>query len=306
MSTQHFLTLDDFNPQTLLDLLKRGSELKAMLKAGEVYRPLVGKTLCMIFTKSSTRTRVSFETAMNQMGGAAINLTPEGSQIGRGENVADTARVLSSMVDAIMIRTERHSEVVALAQAATVPVINGLTDSFHPCQLLADLMTFTELRGKLDGARVAWVGDGNNVCNSFINAARIFGFTLHVATPAGYEPCAQTVHIDASFCQMSNDPVAAVVGADLVVTDTWASMGQESERAQRLQDFAGFCVDQALMRHASKEALFMHCLPAYRGFEVSEEVLEGPQSVVFQEAENRLHAQKALLEKLLVSCAASN
>ena len=299
-ATQHFLTLDDFTKQEIVDLLQRAIELKTALYAGESYRPLVGKTLSMIFAKSSTRTRVSFETAMNHMGGAAINLTTDGSQIGRGEPVVDTARVLSRMVDAIMIRTDDHNDAIEMADAATVPVINGLTDSFHPCQLLADLQTFIELRGNIEGARVAWIGDGNNVCHSFINAARILGFSLTVATPKGYEPSNKVVAIDSSYCQVGNDPQAAVERADLVVTDTWASMGQESEK-QRFADFSGFCVDTNLMQLANTDALFMHCLPAYRGFEVSEEVFEGSQSVVFQEAENRLHAQKALLDKLLVN-----
>jgi ornithine carbamoyltransferase len=299
-ATRHFLTLEDLSKQELLDLLDRAIELKSAHYAGETYRPLLGKTLSMIFAKSSTRTRVSFETAMNQMGGAAINLTADTSQIGRGEPLIDTARVLSRMVDAIMIRTEQHSDVVEIAQASTIPVINGLTDDFHPCQLLADLQTFIEARDTLNGAQVAWIGDGNNVCHSFINASRLLGFNLNIATPKGYEPSADVVTIDPSFCQLGNDPIAAAHKADLVVTDTWASMGQESERAQRLKDFEGFCVDSQLMQHANKDALFMHCLPAYRGFEVSEEVFEGPQSMVFQEAENRLHAQKALLEKLLV------
>ena len=298
---RHFLTLDDFTKQEILDLLEHAIELKTAHYKGESYRPLVGKTLSMIFAKSSTRTRVSFETAMNQMGGAAINLTADGSQIGRGEPVIDTARVLSGMVDAIMIRTDDHNDVVEMANAATIPVINGLTDNFHPCQLLADLQTFMELRGSIEGARVAWIGDGNNVCHSFINAARILGFSLTVATPKGYEPSNDVVAIDSSYCKVGNDPQAAVEHADLVVTDTWASMGQESEKQQRLDDFNGFCVDTTLMQLANNDALFMHCLPAYRGFEVSEEVFEGSHSVVFQEAENRLHAQKALLDKLLVN-----
>ncbi len=297
---RHFLTLNDFSAIELRALISRAIELKSRLKSGEDYRPLVGKTLCMIFTKSSTRTRVSFETGMNQMGGSAINLSSEASQIGRGEPIADTARVLSSMVDAIMIRTESHADVTEMAEVSTVPVINGLTDDYHPCQLLADVQTFVELRSGIEGAQVAWVGDGNNVCHSFINAARLFGFSLKVATPQGYEPNGKLVEVNESFCQLGNDPAWAVDKADLVVTDTWASMGQETEKEKRLAAFDGFCVDNSLMQKADKNALFMHCLPAYRGLEVSADVIDGPQSVVVQEAENRLHAQKALLDALLV------
>lgn len=299
MSVQHFLTLDDLPQATLQALLDRAIDLKAQTAKGAIYEPLKNKTLAMIFSKSSTRTRVSFEVGMRQFGGSCINLTPNDTQIGRGEPIEDTSRVISSMVDGVMIRTDTHSLVESFAQYSSVPVINGLTDDYHPCQLLADLQTWQELRGKFNGATVAWVGDGNNVCHSWMNAARLFDFTLNIATPDGFTPDAKVCARNASSINLSNDPKAATENADVVVTDTWASMGQENEKSERQQAFDGFCVDNALMALAADDALFMHCLPAYRGMEVSEEVIEGKQSVVFQEAENRLHAQKALLEFLL-------
>ena len=299
MTTQHFLSLNDFSANQLNALVARAGEIKTQFKQGELYQPLIGKTLAMIFAKSSTRTRVSFETGMNQLGGSAINLSLADTQLGRGEIIEDTARVLSSMVDAIMIRTDLHQTVETMAAYSNTPVINGLTDKFHPCQLLADVMTFIELRGTIKGATVAWIGDGNNVCHSFMNAARLFDFSLRIATPEAYAPAQDVVAINQSAIELCNDPQQAVNGADLVVTDTWASMGQEQEKQQRAKDFAGFCVDRDLMKLADKDALFMHCLPAYRGMEVTNEVIEGEQSVVFLEAENRLHAQKALLEQLI-------
>ncbi len=299
MSVQHFLTLDDLSPSILQDLIDRAIELKADLRAGKSHLPLKQKSLAMIFSKSSTRTRVSFEVGMRQLGGGSLYLSPSDTQIGRGEPIKDTARVVSSMVDGIMIRTSSHADVEELARHSSVPVINGLTDYFHPCQLLADVQTFQELRGKIQGATIAWVGDGNNVCNSFMNAARVFGFTLRVATPAAFAPEPELVEPNKNHVQIMTSPQEAVRNADAVVTDTWASMGQESERAEREAAFKGYCVDHALMQQANKDALFLHCLPAYRGFEVSEDVIDGPQSAVLQEAENRLHAQKALLEYLL-------
>ena len=236
---------------------------------------------------------------MRQLGGSSINLTPNDTQIGRGEPIEDTARVISSMVDGVMIRTDEHSKVTTFAEYSSVPVINGLTDDYHPCQLLADIQTFQELRGNIKGANIAWVGDGNNVCHSFMNAARLFDFNLSIATPEGFEPDASVTEQNKHSVTLSNDPKAAVENADIVVTDTWASMGQEGEKSSREQAFDSYCVDDALMTLAHKDALFMHCLPAYRGMEVSESVIEGAQSVVFEEAENRLHAQKALLEFLL-------
>ncbi|MCL4160173.1 UNVERIFIED_CONTAM: hypothetical protein GTU68_051260 [Idotea baltica] len=299
MSIQHFLTLDDLTQASLQNLIDRAVELKKLTQKGAIYEPLKNKTLAMIFTKSSTRTRVSFEVGMRQLGGGAINLTPSDSHIGRGEPLEDTARVISRMVDGVMIRTDRHSMVTTFAEFSKVPVINGLTDDFHPCQLLADLLTWQELRGSIKGAKVAWVGDGNNVCNSWMNAARIFDFTLDIATPKNYQPDVAICELNSKQITLGNDPKKSVKNADLVVTDTWASMGQESEKESREQSFKEFCVDDKLMSLANKDALFMHCLPAYRGREVSESVLEGQQSVVFAEAENRLHAQKALLEFLL-------
>jgi len=296
---QHFLTLDDLSPSTLQDLIDRAIELKAITKQGAIYEPLKNKTLAMIFSKSSTRTRVSFEVGMRQLGGGAINLNPNDTQIGRGEPIEDTARVISSMADGIMIRTDSHKQVEMMATHSSVPVINGLTDDYHPCQLLADIQTFQELRGSVKGATFAWVGDGNNVCNSFINAARIFGFHLNIATPRGYQPNAGIVEKNCASITLISDAKSAVENADVVITDTWASMGQESEKNQREAAFADFCVDDALMSKANSDAIFMHCLPAYRGVEVSASVIDGPQSAVFQEAENRLHAQKALLEYLL-------
>jgi ornithine carbamoyltransferase len=299
MSVQHFLTLDDLSPSILQDLIDRAIELKADLRAGKSHLPLKQKSLAMIFSKSSTRTRVSFEVGMRQLGGGSLYLSPSDTQIGRGEPIKDTARVVSSMVDGIMIRTSSHADVEEFARHSSVPVINGLTDYFHPCQLLADVQTFQELRGKIQGATIAWVGDGNNVCNSFMNAARVFGFTLRVATPAAFAPAPELVKPNKDHVQIMTSPQEAVRNADAVVTDTWASMGQESERAEREAAFKGYCVDHALMQEANKDALFLHCLPAYRGSEVSEDVIDGPQSAVLQEAENRLHAQKALLEYLL-------
>ena len=282
-------------------MIARAIELKAETKSGAIYEPLKNKSLAMIFSKSSTRTRVSFEVGMRQLGGSCINLTPNDTQIGRGEPIEDTARVISSMVDGVMIRTDLHSKVTSFADYSQVPVINGLTDLFHPCQLLADLQTVEELRGQISGANVAWVGDGNNVCHSWMNAARLFDFKLKIATPEGFEPAQDIQEKNAHFISLSTDPKATVENADIVVTDTWASMGQEKEKESRSAVFASYCVDSQLMSLADKDAIFLHCLPAYRGMEVSAEVIEGPQSAVFQEAENRLHAQKALLEQLLLA-----
>ncbi|MBL4672921.1 MAG: ornithine carbamoyltransferase [Arenicella sp.] len=296
---QHFLTLDDLSPSTLQGLIDRAIELKAITKQGAIYQPLKNKTLAMIFSKASTRTRVSFEVGMRQLGGGSINLNPNDTQIGRGEPIEDTARVISSMADGIMIRTDAHRQVETLAAHSSVPVINGLTDDYHPCQLLADIQTFQELRGSVKGATFAWIGDGNNVCNTFISAARIFDFHLNIATPKGYQPSTEIVERSSASITLCGDAKAAVENADVVVTDTWASMGQEDEKKQREAAFADFCVDDALMSKANNDAIFLHCLPAYRGIEVSASVIDGPQSAVFQEAENRLHAQKALLEYLL-------
>ena len=318
MSTPHFLTLNDLSPERLEGLLERAAEMKRAAPGrgnktgrGQTERVLEGRTLGLVFEKASTRTRVGFETAMNQLGGGTVFLANADSQLGRDEPVEDTARVLSRMVDCLAIRTFDHGRLARFAEYSEVPVINALTDAFHPCQLLADMQTYRERRGDIRGRTVAWVGDGNNVCRSYINAAALFGFQLRIACPAGYEPEPELTERRGDRVRrggqvrhggrvsLGRDPAAAVAGADLVVTDVWASMGDEGEQARRRADFAPYQVDQALMAKAADDALFMHCLPAHRGEEVSAEVLEGPQSAVWDEAENRLHSQKALLELLI-------
>jgi len=296
---RHFLTLLDLGPDELRQLIGRARELKAMLRRGERHTPLAGKTMAMIFEKSSTRTRVSFEAGMAQLGGTSLFLSPRDTHLDRGEPVEDTARVMSRMVDVIVIRANSHAMVERFAAHSQVPVINALTDLHHPCQLLADIQTYVELRGDIAGKKAAWIGDGNNVCHSWIDAARQFGFRLDVATPKGYEPKSEYLSAARDRVTLMRDPKQAARGADMVVTDTWASMGQEHEKAERMKAFSGFMVDAALMKLANRDAVFMHCLPAYRGAEVAAEVIDGPQSVVWDEAENRLHAQKALLEFLL-------
>ena len=297
--TQHFLTLLDIDPVNLKKIIQRASQLKTMQHAGERYEPLDGKVMGMIFDKSSTRTRVSFETAMAQFGGHAIFLSPRDTQLGRGEPVEDSARVLSRMVDVIMIRTFGHENIERFAAYSQVPVINALTDRYHPCQLLADVQTFVEHRGDIEDKTIAWIGDGNNMCHSYINAARQFNFQLRIATPTGYEPDADIMQAAGDRIHLCHDPVEAVTGADMVATDVWASMGQEEEQRQREKSFTSFQVTAELMAHAKPDALFTHCLPAHRGEEVAAEVIDGPQSVVWDAAENRLHSQKALLEFLL-------
>jgi ornithine carbamoyltransferase len=299
VKARHFLALPDLTPAELTRLIARAIELKALQHRGQLHQPLKGKTLVMIFEKSSTRTRVSFEAGMAQLGGSSLFLSPRDTHLDRGEPVEDTARVMSRMVDAVVIRANTHAMVERFAAHSQVPVINALTERHHPCQLLADIQTWVERHGDIAGKTAAWVGDGNNVCQSWMHAAKVFGFTLNIATPKGYEPEAALTKECGSSVHLMQDPKQAVRGADVVVTDTWASMGQEEEKAQRQKDFAGFTVDSALMKLASPRALFMHCLPAYRGYEMTAEVIDGPQSVVWDEAENRLHAQKALLELLL-------
>lgn len=298
--TQHFLTLLDIDPSDLKNMTQRAIELKQMHKTGEAYTPFTGRVLAMIFDKASTRTRVSFETAMAHFGGHAIFLSPRDTQLGRGEPVEDSARVLSSMVDAVMIRTFSHDLVERFAKYSSVPVINALTDIYHPCQLLADIQAYTEQRGDITGRTVAWIGDGNNMCHSYINAARQFDFKLNIATPAGYEPDAAIVAAAGDRINLTHSPQEAASGADLITTDVWASMGQEEEQKKREQDFAGFEVNQAMMKLANDDAAFTHCLPAHRGEEVSAEVIDGSQSITWIAAENRLHSQKALLEYLLL------
>jgi len=299
MSVRHFLTLRDLSRDELGYVIQRAIELKTMLRNGQPHMPFVGKTLGMIFEKSSTRTRVSFEVAMNQFGGSSIFLSPRDTQLGRGEPIEDSARVLSRMVDAVMIRTFAHETVETFAAHSSVPVINALTDDFHPCQLLADVQTFVEHRGSIQGKRVVWVGDGNNMCNSYINAARQFDFELVICAPEGFDPRADLMQENSDRVRVERAPARAVEGAHLVVTDVWASMGQEEEQAQREAAFRDYQVSPALMDRADPQALFMHCLPAHRGEEISHDMLDDPRAVVWDEAENRLHAQKALLEFLL-------
>jgi len=298
--TRHFLSLLDISSDELRSILMRAIELKRILHSGESYTPFNNKTLAMLFDKSSTRTRVSFEAGMAQFGGHALFLSSKDTQLGRGEPVEDTARVLSRMVDIIMIRTFAHETIERFASEATVPVINGLTDLVHPCQLLADLQTWFEKRGDIKGATVTWIGDGNNMCHSYINAARLLDFNLRIGCPEGYTPNQEIAAAAGDKIYLTNDAFDAAKNSDLVVTDVWASMGQEEEQKQREKAFDSFQVNSDLMQQASKDALFMHCLPAHREEEVTTEVLEGPQSVVWDEAENRLHAQKALIEFLLL------
>ncbi len=297
------LRLLDLSDREILSLISSGSAWKRRGGKRGGPRPLAGKSLGMIFQKASTRTRVSFEVGMHRLGGHALFMSPEDTQIGRGEPIRDTARVLSRYVDAVVIRTFAHEVAVELAEASTVPVINGLTDDHHPCQILADLMTAKERGKDLRKMRVAFIGDGNNVANSWVEAARVLGFALRVACPAGYEPAPGILEeANASGrgeVRIVRDPAEAARNADVLYTDVWTSMGQEAERKKRIAAFKGYCVDAALLRLAARGAIVMHCLPAHRGEEITEEVLEGPASAVFDEAENRMHIQMAVLEKLI-------
>src|SRR5690554_580675 len=299
MTVRHFLSLMDCSQAELTSLLKRGIELKDLHRQGVVYEPLKNRVLGMIFEKASTRTRVSFEAGMIQLGGQAIFLSPRDTQLGRGEPVEDSARVLSRMCDAIMIRTFAHSTLETFATHSRVPVINGLSDDLHPCQLLADMQTFLEHRGSIEGKTVAWIGDGNNMCNSYIEAAHMWGFKMKVAAPKGYEPQEKFLSEFAQCVELVDSAEDAAVNADLIVTDVWASMGQEEEQKIREQAFANYQVNERLMDLAHPDCLFMHCLPAHRGEEISENMLDHKNSVVWDEAENRLHAQKALMEFLI-------
>ncbi len=301
-----FLSLNDLSTTEITALLDLADKLKAENKAGVAHPLLAGKTLGMIFSKSSTRTRVSFEVGMYQLGGHALFLSSGEIQLGRGETVADTARVLSRYLDGIMIRTYSHNEVIELASESSIPVINALTDLLHPCQVLADLQTVREEKGRLSGLKLAYIGDGNNMANSLLHGCSKVGMDIAIATPSQFEPDAQCVNnamkaaaLSGSTVTLLNDPDLAVAGADVVYTDTWVSMGMENEKAERVRQFAGFTLDREMMSLAKTDAIFLHCLPAYRGFEVTDEVIEGPQSRVFDEAENRLHAQKAVLVSLL-------
>lgn len=299
MASRHFLTLLDLSQNELQALIARAIELKEMQYANVCYEPFKKKVLAMIFEKSSTRTRVSFETAMVQCGGSAMFLSPRDTQLGRGEPIEDTVRVLSSMVNAIMVRTYEHKKIELFAKHSKVPIINALTDKHHPCQLLADIQTYVEHRGSIQGKKVAWIGDGNNMCHSYMQAAHQFDFELTVACPPNYQPDVELVEQFHEHVSLSMEPQQAVSNADLVSTDVWASMGQEEEQNQRIQVFEPYQVNTSLMSFAKSDALFMHCLPAHRGEEVSAEVIDGPQSVVWDQAENRLHSQKSLLEFLL-------
>ncbi len=300
MTLRHFLTLTDLTGGELTAILHRAIELKALHKKGEHYQPLKNRVLAMIFEKSSTRTRVSFEAGMAQFGGHAIFLSPRDTQLGRGEPIEDSARVLSSMADCIMVRTFEHEKIERFAEFSSVPVINGLTDDVHPCQLLADMQTFLEHRGDIKGRTVTWVGDGNNMCHSYMHAAKLLDFKLNIACPEGYDPMSTFIDETSTHVELMRDPAQACKDSDLIVTDVWASMGQEDEQTRREAAFAPYQVNNTLMSVANSDALFMHCLPAHRDEEVSAEVIDGKQSVVWDEAENRLHAQKALLEFLLV------
>ncbi len=300
MTIRHFLTLRDLSPAELDSVINRATELKRILRDGEVYEPLKNRVMSMIFEKSSTRTRVSFEAGMAQFGGHAMFLSPRDTQLGRGEPISDSARVISSMVDVVMIRTHGHDIVEEFAANSSAPVINALTNEYHPCQLLADMQTYREHRGSIQGKTVTWVGDGNNMCNSYINAARQFDFHLNIACPEGFEPMDTLLEENKDRISIFRTLEEAMKDSHLVVTDVWASMGQEEEQKEREAAFAGYQVTTELMDLADKDAIFMHCLPAHRGEEVSAEMMDDPRSVVFDEAENRLHAQKALLEFLLV------
>ncbi|MBG6290933.1 MULTISPECIES: ornithine carbamoyltransferase [Pseudomonas] len=299
MSARHFLSMLDYTTDELLGLIRRATELKDLRDRGVLYEPLKNRVLGMIFEKASTRTRISFEAGMIQLGGQAIFLSPRDTQLGRGEPIADAARVMSRMVDAVMIRTFAHSNLIEFAENSRVPVINGLSDDLHPCQLLADMQTFHEHRGSIAGKTVAWIGDGNNMCNSYIEAAIRFDFQLNVACPEGYEPNAALMEQAGERVKIFRDPREAVAGAHLVSTDVWASMGQEDEATARLRLFQPYQVTRALLDGAAADVLFMHCLPAHRGEEISEDLLDDARSVAWDQAENRLHAQKALLELLV-------
>ncbi len=296
---RHFLTLLDLSPSELNTLIQRAITLKQAHYAGTAERSFEGKVLGMVFEKSSTRTRVSFETAMAHFGGSSIFLSPRDTQLGRGEPIEDSARVLSRMVDIVMIRTFEHDKIELFAANSRVPVINALTDQYHPCQLLADVQTYVEHRGSIQGKTAAWIGDGNNMCHSWINAARQFDFQLRIAAPEGYDPDPEILAAAGDRVTLVRDAREATQGADLVTTDVWASMGQEDESHERSAIFAPYQVNAEVMAQAKPDALFLHCLPAHRGEEVTAEVIDGPQSVVWDEAENRLHAQKALIEFLL-------
>ncbi len=299
MSARHFLSLMDCTPLELNSLVRRGIELKDLRKRGILFEPLKNRVLGMIFEKASTRTRLSFEAGMIQLGGQAIFLSPRDTQLGRGEPIGDAAIVMSRMLDAVMIRTFAHANLTEFAAHSSVPVINGLSDDLHPCQLLADMQTFHEHRGSIAGKTVAWIGDGNNMCNTYMEAAVQFDFQLRIACPEGYEPNAELTAKAGDRVQIFRDPREAVAGVHLISTDVWASMGQEDEATARAALFRPYQVDRALLDTAADDVLFMHCLPAHRGEEISMDLLDDPRAVAWDQSENRLHAQKALLEFLI-------
>ncbi len=298
---QHYLQFSDLTADEYAWIFSRAATIKKKFKAYETYHPLADRTLALIFEKASTRTRVSFEAGMYQLGGSVVHLTTGDSQLGRAEPIDDSAKVISRMVDLVMIRTFGQDKIELFAQHSRVPVINGLTNEFHPCQILADVFTYIEHRGAIKGKVVAWVGDGNNMANTWLQAAELLGFTLHLSTPSGYgvDQTVAGIRSTDSY-KVFKDPMEACRGADLVTTDVWTSMGYEAENEARKKAFADWCVDADMMKAAKPDALFMHCLPAHRGEEVAAEVIDGPQSVVWDEAENRMHAQKALMEYLLL------
>jgi ornithine carbamoyltransferase len=298
---RHFLQIKDLSRAELLHVFERAKVIKQRFKNYEKYQPLADRTLAMIFEKASTRTRVSFEAGMYQLGGSVVNLTTGDTHLGRSEPIEDTAQVISRMVDLVMIRTYEQAKIERFAAHSRVPVINGLTNEYHPCQVLADIFTYIEHRGSIEGKTVAWVGDGNNMANTWLQAAEILGFKVHVSTPSGYEVDPKVAGVSDSSCyQVFNHPLEACAAAHLVTTDVWTSMGYEAENEERLKAFVDWCVDDEMMAVADAQALFMHCLPAHRGEEVTAEVIDGPQSVVWDEAENRMHVQKALMEWLLL------
>jgi len=298
---KHYLQFKDLRAEEYAYLFERTGIIKKRFKNYEKYTPLVDRTLAMIFEKASTRTRVSFEAGMYQLGGSVVNLTTTDSQLGRAEPIEDTARVIGRMVDIVMIRTYEQAKLEAFAAHSRVPVINGLTNEYHPCQILADIYTWIERRGSIEGRTVAWVGDGNNMAATWLQAAEILGFTLHVSTPTGYELAPASAGVRRSGClKLFEDPIDACRNADIVTTDVWTSMGFEAENDERRKAFVDWCVDREMMAVADPDAVFMHCLPAHRGEEVAAEVIDGRQSVVWDEAENRMHVQKALMEYLLL------
>lgn len=306
MSLKHFISIHDITVDEFHHLLDLGTKLKAEQKAGIEHPILKGKVLGMIFTKSSTRTRVSFETGMYQLGGYPIFLSSNDIQLGRGESIYDTANVMSRFVDGIMIRTYAHQDVLDLAEFGSVPVINGLTDLLHPCQVMADMMTIYEHKGRLEGLKMAYIGDGNNMTHSLLYGCAKAGMDIAVATPKGYEPNAEIVEtakedakLTGSNITITYDPIEAMSGADVVCTDTWVSMGQEAEKAERIKIFKDYQINADLFAKSKEDSIFIHCLPAYRGYEVTEDVIDGPRSVIFDEAENRLHAQKAVLAAVM-------